>query len=222
MARLLVIEDEARLRTFLSRTLEADGHFVATAATGPEGVRAAIDDDFDLLMLDLMLPGYDGFEVLRRVLDRDPEQRVLVLSAVGDVASRVRCLQMGAVDFLTKPFAAAELVARVQARLRAPKAAAMQRWLKVGEATLDLERQTLDVAGHAVPLSHREFILLGHLMRRAGEVCSRSELLASVWGYTDPASNVVDVTVRRVRGKMPLPLIETVRNVGYTFAAGKT
>src|ERR1044072_8068138 len=125
MARLLVIEDEARLRTFLSRTLQADGDFVATAATGaPEGAGGASDNVFGLLLLDLMLPGYDGFEVLRRVLDRDPEQRVLVLSAVGDVASRVRCLQMGAVDFLTKPFAAAELVARVQARLRAAKAAA--------------------------------------------------------------------------------------------------
>jgi DNA-binding response OmpR family regulator len=221
VARLLVIEDEARLRTFLARTLEADGHFVAVAATGPDGVRLASDDAFDLVLLDLMLPGYDGFEVLRRVLDRDPEQRVLVLSAVSDVASRVRCLQMGAVDFLTKPFAAAELVARVHTRLRAPRAPAAQRWLRVGEATLDLERQMLEVAGHTVPLSHREFILVGQLMRRAGEVCSRSELLASVWGYTDPTSNVVDVTVRRVRGKMPLPLIETVRNVGYSFTAGR-
>jgi DNA-binding response OmpR family regulator len=220
MARLLVVEDESRLRTFLARTLEADGHFVASAGTGPDGVRKAHDDEFDLVLLDLMLPGYDGFEVLRRVLDRDPEQRVLVLSAIGDVASRVRCLQMGAIDFLTKPFAAAELVARVQARLRTPKSAAAQRWLRVGDATLDLERQSLDIGGHQVPLSHREFILLGHLMRRAGDVCSRNELLASVWGYTDASSNVVEVTVRRVRGKMPRPLIETVRNVGYTFSAG--
>jgi DNA-binding response OmpR family regulator len=221
MARLLVIEDEARLRTFLARTLESDGHFVAAEGTGPDGVRRVQEEDFDLLLLDLMLPGYDGFEVLRRVLDRDPDQRVLVLSAVGDIASRVRCLQMGAVDFLSKPFAAAELVARVRARLRAPATGGSQRWLRVGDVSLDLERQSLDVDGQAVPLSHREFILLGHLMRRAGEVCSRTELLASVWGYTsDPGSNVVDVTVRRVRGKLPRPLIETVRNVGYSFAAG--
>ncbi len=220
MARLLVIEDEARLRTFLTRTLEGDGHVVGTAGTGPDGVRRAQDEDFDLILLDLMLPGYDGFEVLRRVLDRDPEQRVLVLSAVGDVASRVRCLQMGAVDFLSKPFAAAELIARVRARLRAPGPGGSQRWLRVAEVSLDLERQSLDVSGQTVSLSHREFLLLGHLMRRAGEVCSRAELLAGVWGYTsDPGSNVVDVTVRRLRGKMPRPLIETVRNVGYTFLA---
>ncbi len=220
MARVLVIEDEARLRTFLTRTLEADGHVADGAGTGPDGVRRAEEDDFDLIVLDLMLPGYDGFEVLRRVLGRDPEQRVLVLSAVGDVASRVRCLQMGAVDFLGKPFAAAELVARVQARLRAPRSGAPQRWLRVGDVSLDLERQALDVNGRSVSLSHREFILLGHLMRRAGDVCSRAELLASVWGYTyDPGSNVVDVTVRRVRAKIPRPMIETVRNVGYTFVA---
>jgi DNA-binding response OmpR family regulator len=220
VARLLVIEDEARLRTFLTRTLEGDGFEVAFASTGPEGVRRAEDEPFDLLLLDLMLPGYDGFEVLRRVLERNPAQPVLVLSAVGDVASRVRCLQMGAVDYLVKPFAAAELVARVHARLRGTTAAVAQRWLRVGDVSLDLERQALDVAGHLVPLSPREFILLGHLMRRAGEVCSRTELLGSVWGYTsDPGSNVVDVTVRRVRGKVPRPMIETVRNVGYSFVA---
>lgn len=220
MARLLVVEDETRLRTFLTRILEGDGHVVAGAGTGPDGDRRAQEGDFDLILLDLMLPGFDGFEVLRRVLDRDSEQRVIVLSAVGDVASRVRCLQMGAVDFLAKPFASAELIARVRARLRSPGSGGSQRWLRVGEVSLDLERQSLDVNGTAVPLSHREFILLGHLMRRAGEVCSRTELLASVWGYTqDPGSNVVDVTVRRVRGKMPRPLIETVRNVGYTFVA---
>ena len=220
MARILAIEDDARLRTFLKRVLESDGHVVAGAATGPEGVRRTQDDTYDLILLDLMLPGIDGFEVLRRVLDRDPEQRVLVLSAVGDVASRVRCLQMGAVDYLCKPFAAAELIARVRARLRAPGSGGPQRWIRVGEVSLDLERQALDVDGNAVPLSHLEFVLLGHLMRRAGEVCSRSELLSSVWGYSsDPGSNVVDVTVRRVRHKVPRQLIETVRNVGYSFTA---
>jgi two-component system copper resistance phosphate regulon response regulator CusR len=127
---------------------------------------------------------------------------------------------MGAADYLTKPFAGAELVARVQARLRAPRSTTVQRWLRVGQATLDLERQKLDVAGKTVPLTHRELLLVGYLMRRAGEVCSREELLSAVWGYDDQTSNVVDVTVRRVRGKLPLPMIETVRSVGYTFAAG--
>ncbi len=220
MGRLLVVEDEERLRTFVVRTLEADGHLVDTAGTGPDGVRRTHEHVYDLVVLDLMLPGFDGVEALRRILNHDPEQRVLILSAVADVASRVQCLRMGAADYLTKPFAGAELVARVQARLRAPKSAGSQRWLRVGQATLDLERQKLDVAGRTVPLTHRELLLVGYLMRRAGEVCSREELLSGVWGYDDQTSNVVDVTVRRVRGKLPLPLIETVRSVGYTFAAG--
>jgi two-component system copper resistance phosphate regulon response regulator CusR len=219
MAQVLVIEDESRLRTFLTRTLQAEGHSVAVAATGPEGVRREAEQMYDLVVLDLMLPGFDGFEVLQRVLARDPRQRVLVLSAVGDVASRVRCLRMGAVDFLSKPFAAAELVERVRARLRVDSGS--QRWLRVNDITLDLERQTMDVDGHVVMLSNREFILMGHLLRRAGEVCTRADLLAAVWGYTsDPGSNVVDVTIRRVRSKLPRPLIQTVRNVGYTLSAG--
>ncbi|MFE4519663.1 response regulator transcription factor [Kitasatospora sp. NPDC056783] len=221
MARLLVVEDEARLRTYLRRTLEADGHVVDDVDTGPDAVQRLREGEFDLVVLDLMLPGFDGFEVMRRAFDRRPDQRILVLSAVMDVATRVRCLQLGAVDFLGKPFATAELVERVRTRLRAPSTGASQRWLRVGAATLDLERQALDLAGRQVPLSHREFMLLGHLMRRAGEVCSRRELLASVWGHTDDlGSNVVDATVRRIRGKVPRPVIETVRNVGYAFSAG--
>jgi two-component system copper resistance phosphate regulon response regulator CusR len=217
MSRLLVVEDEERLQAFVVRVLEADGHLVDVAGTGPDGVRRTHESVYDLVVLDLMLPGFDGVEALRRILNHDPEQRVIVLSAVSDVASRVQCLRMGATDYLTKPFAGAELVARVQARLRAPKSAAAQRWLRVGQTTLDLERQRLDIGGKVVALSHRELLLVGYLMRRAGEVCSREELLSGVWGYDDETSNVLDVTVRRVRAKIPLPLIETVRHVGYAF-----
>ncbi|MFI6061128.1 response regulator transcription factor [Streptomyces sp. NPDC051286] len=221
MARLLVVEDEARLRAYLKRTLEADGHVVDSAGSGPDAVRRLREGEFDLVVLDLMLPGFDGFEVMQRAFDRRPDQRVLVLSAVMDVATRVRCLQIGAVDFLGKPFATAELVERIRTRLRASSTSVSQRWLHIGEVTLDLERQALSVDGREVPLSHREFMLLGHLMRRAGEVCSRPELLASVWGYADDlGSNVVDATVRRIRSKVPRPVIETVRNVGYAFNAG--
>ncbi|MET8701469.1 response regulator transcription factor [Kitasatospora sp. NPDC004723] len=221
MARLLVVEDEARLRAYLRRVLEADGHAVDAAESGPQAVQRLSGGGFDLIVLDLMLPGFDGFEVMRQAFDRRADQRVLVLSAVMDVATRVRCLRLGAVDFLGKPFATAELVERVRTRLRTPGAGAPQRWLRVGEVTLDLERQAISLAGREVPLSHREFMLLGHLMRRAGEVCSRRELLAGVWGHTDElGSNVVDATVRRIRGKVPRPVIETVRNVGYAFSAG--
>ncbi|MGW3655373.1 response regulator transcription factor [Streptomyces sp. NPDC005151] len=221
MARLLVVEDEARLRAYLKRTLEAEGHVVDSAGSGPDAVRRLREGEFDLVVLDLMLPGFDGFEVMQRAFERRPDQRVLVLSAVMDIATRVRCLQIGAVDFLGKPFATAELVERIRTRLRASSTSVSQRWLHVGEVTLDLERQALSLDGREVPLSHREFMLLGHLMRRAGEVCSRRELLASVWGYADDlGSNVVDATVRRIRSKVPRPVIETVRNVGYAFSAG--
>lgn len=221
MARLLVVEDEARLRAYLTRTLGADGHAVDGAGSGPDAVDRLRDGEFDLVVLDLMLPGFDGFEVMQRAFDRRPDQRVLVLSAVMDVATRVRCLRIGAVDFLGKPFATAELVERVRTRLRTTSTVVPQRWLRVGQAVLDLERQVIGLGGKEVALSHREFMLLGHLMRRAGQVCSRPELLASVWGYADdPGSNVVDVTVRRIRGKLSRPVIETVRNVGYAFSAG--
>jgi two-component system copper resistance phosphate regulon response regulator CusR len=220
VSTVLVIEDEPRLRGFLVRLLEREGHAVTSAASGPEGVQRATEEDVDVVILDLMLPGYDGFEVLRRVLEHDPNQMVVVASAVGDVASRVRCLEMGAADYLAKPFASAELMARIRARLRPVAAAGRQRWLTVGDVVLDQERQTLTVAGREVVLSHREFVLLAHLMRRAGSVCTRDELLSGVWGMTfDPGSNVVDVYVRRVRTKLKLQRIETVRNVGYAFVA---
>ena len=220
MARLLVVEDEPRLRSFLVRVLERDGHSVVTASTGPEGVRLAAEDDVEGVLLDLMLPGYDGFEVLRRVLHRDPEQRVIVLSAVNDVASRVRCLGMGATDFMTKPFATTELTARVKARLRTSGSNSSRRWLQVGDVSLDSERRSMTIDGREVSLSHREFVLMTHLMRKPGLVCTRDELLGSVWGYTfDPGSNVVDVYVRRVRSKLPRQVIETVRNVGYSYIA---
>lgn len=220
MARLLVIEDEASLRSFLVRVLEREGHVVLTASTGPEGVRAASEHEIDAVLLDLMLPGCDGFEVLRRIIENDAQQRVLVVSGVPDVASRVRCLDDGAVDFLVKPFATAELVARLNARLMHTGPNNTQRWLRCGDVVLDLERRCVTVNGRDVPFSQREFVLLTHLVRKSGRVCSRDELLASVWGYTyRPGSNVVDVYVSRVRTRLPRQVIETVRNVGYSFAA---
>ena len=221
MARLLVVEDEPRLMTMLVRVLEHEGHTVLLAATGPDGVRMACEHEVDVVVLDLMLPGFDGFEVLTQVLAHDPDQQILVLSAVGDISSRVRCLEMGAADFLAKPFASAELVARIGVRLKAGAPVRPQRWLRVGGVVLDSERMSLTSAGRQVALSQRENVLLAHLMRKAGEVCTRDELLSDVWGYEafDPGSNVVDVYVRRIRSKLQTQLIETVRNVGYSFIA---
>src|SRR5262249_13143859 len=161
----------------------------------------------------LMLPGLDGREVLDRIVDRRPDQRILVLSALPEVGVRVAALDAGAVDFLGKPFAIAELVARIRARLRAPSPGAATRWLDIPPVRLDLRKRRAEVNGNQVDLPAREFHLLHHLMTRAGDTCSREELLADVWGITfDPGSNVVDVYIRRLRSRLDRPdRIETVR-----------
>ena len=221
MARVLVVDDEPRICRFVSRALTAHGHTVETSTSGVDALQRAAERAFDLIVLDLLMPGIDGFAVLDSLLAQDSTTRVLVLSAVGDVEAKVQCLRRGAVDYLAKPFAIAELLARVDARLTEHPAAPMvNRWLKVGGVELDLQRRVLHVGGRRTPLSQREFLLLGHLMRRADEVCTRDELLADVWGFCfDPRSNVVDVYVRRLRSKLAQEHIETVRNVGYCFSA---
>jgi two-component system, OmpR family, response regulator len=220
MTRMLVVDDEQRICRFVARALEACGYRVDMVTDGTAALRAIEANDYAVVILDLLLPGMDGYEVLRRVLDADPGQRVLVLSAVGDVDSRVRCLRIGAVDYLAKPFAIAELVERVKRRVDEHFGPTASRWLDAGGVRLDLQRRQLRFGDRVIALSQREFILLSHLMRHAGEVCSRDQLLAEVWGYSfDPGSNVVDVCVRRLRSKLEKELIETVRNVGYCFVA---
>src|SRR5262249_7991478 len=150
------------------------------AASGVDALRMLAAKDYGVVVLDLLMPGMDGYEVLRRIVDGDPAQRVLVLSAVGDVESRVRCLRMGAADYMPQPFAMAELVERVKRRLEERAVPAAPRWLEVGGVRLDLQRRVLRVAGREIPLSQREFTLLDYLMRHAGEVCSRDELLSDV------------------------------------------
>jgi DNA-binding response OmpR family regulator len=220
VAHLLVVDDEPRIARFVSRALEAHGHSVVTARTGEDALQRAAEHDFALVILDLLLPGIDGHGVLRELLARDGSARVLVLSAVGDVESRVQCLRAGAVDYLAKPFAVAELLARVDSRLTDAPTPAAARWLQVGGMRLDLQRRVLHHGDRSTALSQREFILLGHLMRRAGEVCTRDELLSDVWGFSfDPGSNVLEVYVGRLRSKIDRWHIETVRNVGYCFSA---
>ena len=219
--QLLLIEDDERIAGLIARALRADGYRVEHAATGPDGLEAATRTPFDLVILDLMLPGMDGTNVLRRLMERDPSQRVLVLSAVPEVATRVACLEAGAADFLGKPFALDELTARVRARIRAAAPGPAASALIVGPVRLDLKRRTVTVPGRRTFLSYREFGLLCHLMQRAGRPCTREELLQDVWGMSfDPGTNVVDVCVRRLRAKLDHPLrIQTVRHVGYRFAA---
>lgn len=222
MADVLIVDDEARIASFVGHALSRAGHRVEVVGGGAAALRRVSRHRFDLVVLDLMMPGVDGFEVLESLADSEPPVRVLVLSAIGDVACKVRCLSMGAVDYLPKPFAVAELLARVSARLRDDESSSTPaHWLHAGDAVLDMHRHALVVDGHAVQLSPREFVLLENLMRSPGQVRTREELLAQVWGWSnDGNSNVVDVCVRRLRGKLHRELIETVRNVGYSFVAG--
>jgi two-component system, OmpR family, response regulator len=218
MSRVLVVEDDDRIAHLVSRALQNDGFAVQRAATGPTGMAAAIDGEFDLIVLDLMLPGLDGTDVLKHVVESRPTLPVLVLSAMPEIGVRVACLEAGAADFLGKPFAVAELLARVRTRMRGAPTANTS-FISAGPVRLDLRLRRATVAGRRIELSEREFLLLQHLMRRRGDVCSRAELLADVWGLTfDPGSNVVDVCVRRLRAKLDThDRVETVRHVGYRF-----
>jgi DNA-binding response OmpR family regulator len=219
MARVLCIDDEPGLRRLVRRLLEQDGHVVTTASDGIQGLRLACSESFDLVILDLLLPDLPGTAVLSAMLERRPEQRVIVLSAVGDTESRVTCLERGAVDYVGKPFVVREFRARVRSRLGdAPRVAGVA-MVSSGGLQLDVVRRRLIWRDRTVELSPREFLLVQHLMRKPGSVCTREELLTEVWGYAfDPGSNVVDVAVARLRHKLGNAFIETVRNVGYALA----
>jgi two-component system copper resistance phosphate regulon response regulator CusR len=220
VARVLVVDDEPRIVSFVSRALSAEGFQVDGAQDGVRALEMARSGSYELVVLDLLLPRLDGMTVLQGLMESRPDQRVLVLSAVSDVETKVRCLEFGASDYLSKPFSLAELIARVRARLRQPAEGPRHRSLRGGGLTLDLTRRVAEVDGRRVTLSEREFLLLEHLMRQDGEVCSRQRLLADVWGYSfDPGSNVVDACVRRLRARLGGDVIETVRNVGYRFNA---
>jgi two-component system OmpR family response regulator len=224
MAHVLVVEDEPNLRLLIARVLRDAGYVVSEAANGIDGMRAALDQDHDLILLDLMLPDIAGEQVLHVLLGTRPGARIMVLSSVAEVGRRVAVLDGGAVDFVAKPFVNAELLARVRARIRGDAvpetSSAEPRYLANAGTRLDLRRRELIVDGVRTLLSHREFVLLAHLMHRHGQVCTRQELLSDVWGFAfDPGTNVVDVYVRRLRMKLTASRIETVRNVGYRFVA---
>jgi DNA-binding response OmpR family regulator len=220
VTRVLVVDDEPRITSFVSRALSADGFEVDTAFDGVRGFALAATGRYELVILDLLLPGLDGVTILEDLIQTRPDQRVLVLSALSDVEDKVRCLELGASDYLPKPFAVAELIARVRARVREPAPGPDERVLRAGRVSLDLVRRTVDVGEGRVSLSEREFLLLERLLLARGEVRSRERLLSEVWGYSfDPGSNVVDVCVGRLRAKLGGDVIETVRGVGYRIDA---
>jgi DNA-binding response OmpR family regulator len=219
---ILVIEDEARILAFVARALKAEGWTVGIAEDGREGLAAAVSHDYDLVVLDLLLPGMDGLTLLRELREQKPDLPVLILSARGDLATKLRGFELGAEDYLVKPFLLGELLARVRVQLRRRQPVGDASLLHVGPLLLDITTREARIGTRVCELTDGEFRLLHFLFEHAGEVSSREQLLSQVWGYDfDPRSNVVDVSIRRLRRKLgPDAPIETVRNVGYRLAAG--
>ena len=217
--RILLVEDEPRIRDFITRALAAAGYDVAAAQCGTQGLRMAQAGDYGLVILDLIMPDMDGRLVLAQLLKERREQAVLVLSCLADVTTKVDCLELGAQDYLTKPFSLAELLARVRVRLREETHHSGE-VLKAGELLLDVGRLEANIGHGPVALTRLEFLLLRELMEHPGQSVGKGQLLATVWGYDfDPGSNVVDVCVRRLRSKLGFDLIKTVRGEGYRLAS---
>jgi DNA-binding response OmpR family regulator len=219
--QILVIEDEPRILAFLARGLEAEGFRVDAAGTGPSGLKQAFTHSYDAVILDLLLPGLDGLSVLRELHARTPEVPVLIVSARSDLPTKLRGFGLGACDYLSKPFALDELVARLHVQLRRHQVRRDESIIRVGTLSLDLARRQARIGELVADLSDREFRLLHHLVEHAGTIVSRERLLSEVWGYHfDPGSNVVDVCVRRLRKKLGADApIETVRHAGYRVRA---
>jgi DNA-binding response OmpR family regulator len=242
--RILIVDDEPMIRSFVERALTAAGYTTSVAANGAEALLIAAETHHDLVILDSVMPELDGPQVLGQLLAARPDQAVIVLSCVADVAAKVDMLERGAQDYLTKPFSLAELLARVRVQLRGESHAhaglplqagaaehrplqppaspplPVSEVIRAGDVTLDVSRLVADIGHGPVPLTRLEFLLLRELVEHAGHSVSKGKLLASVWGYDfDPGSNVVDVCVRRLRSKLGFELIKTVRGEGYQLAA---
>jgi DNA-binding response OmpR family regulator len=231
-SRILVIEDEPGIVDFLERGLQAHGFEVSTALDGEDGAEQALGEEISLVVLDMMLPGRSGLDILRMLHDTRPTLPVIVLTALGEVEHRVTGLDAGAVDYLTKPFSLSELAARIRAQLRAASQTPSTA-LRGGDIEVNLLTREVYRGGTLVRLSTTEFELLVYLMRNRGHVLSREQILRAVWGYEyDPGTNVVDVYIGYLRRKLrssardgpegptrEAPIV-TVRSVGYRFDAG--
>ena len=218
MKRILIAEDESRIAAFLEKNLRANGFITSLAQDGYEAIHMTRIHNFDLLLLDLGLPGKDGATVMEELRGQGEELPIIILTARNDVKDKVAALEGGADDYVTKPFSFEELLARVRLRLRDNQVPRRkeEKILKAGNIVLDLPRRTVKVSDRTVGLSSREFILLDTFVRHQDQVLSREDLLNYVWGYnSDTSSNVVDVYVGYLRKKLGGDRIETVRGMGY-------
>jgi DNA-binding response OmpR family regulator len=221
--RILVVEDERPIAEFVQRGLEAEGYSVACAYDGEGGLALARTGDYALVVLDVLLPKLSGLEVIREIRDRDDAMPVIMLTALAETDDVVTGLDLGASDYLTKPFAFAELLARIRAHLRQPGQVNATS-LEVGQINLDFRTREVNRAGRGVKLTAREFELLAYLMRHPDQVMSRAQILNAVWGYDyDPGTNVLDVYIGYLRRKLAdgdgdAP-IQTVRSAGYRLVS---
>ena len=224
--RILVVEDDAETRVYLERGLKEAGHVVDAAGDGNRGQALASDAKYDVLIVDRMLPGRDGLSLIKSVRQSGLQTPILILSALGEVDDRVQGLERGGDDYLVKPFAFSELVARLDALVRRSRAEAAATHLEVADLVMDLLKREVRRAGQRIDLQPREFGLLEYLMRHSGQVVTRTMLLEQVWDYNfDPQTNVIDVHVSRLRRKIDrdfdTPLIHTVRGAGYVLRASE-
>lgn len=223
--RILVAEDDEVIAGFVSQGLREAGYAVDVATTGPDALKKALEGGYDAAVMDVMLPGLDGLSVIEQLRAKRKQTPVLILSARHTVDDRVKGLQAGGDDYLTKPFAFAELLARLQALLRRSAGTTEPTRLVVGDLTLDLLTRRVERGGRTIELRPREFALLEYLMRHPGRVLSKTMILSHVWGYSfDPGTNVVDVLVSRLRDQIDegfaTKMIHTVRGAGYVLKVG--
>lgn len=224
--RVLVIEDDADTAAYIRKGLKEQGHVVDHAQDGKEGLFMALEQSYDVTIVDRMLPGLDGLSIIQTLRTSGNNTPVLILSALGEVDDRVQGLRAGGDDYLVKPFAFSELLARLEALVRRADTEAAETSLRVGDLELDLLTRVVKRTGQVIELQPREFRLLEYLMRHAGQVVTRTMLLENVWDYHfDPQTNVIDVHVSRLRRKIDKefgqPLLHTIRGAGYTLRASE-
>ena len=218
--RILIVEDDTQTADFICQGLRQNGHTVDHADNGEDGLHLALTEEYDVLVLDRMLPKRDGLSIIKQLRDKGIKTPALILSALGDVDHRVEGLEAGGDDYLVKPYAFTELLARLQALVRRAQPEQTETQLKVADLTMNLIKHQVSRAGKIINLQPREFTLLEVLMRHANEVVTRTMLLEKVWDYHfDPQTNIIDVHISRLRNKIDkdfdTPLLQTVRGAGY-------